>query len=84
VGQRHATEATHKGMVAFGNFRLLASGIILDQVSRKAVAVCRDQSGIDQKCVTKFLRKAFADVKENEGKNSDSAKKDISAEQVKK
>ncbi len=77
-------EATRNGIVAFGNFRLLASGIILDQVSKKAVAVCRDQSGIDHKCVAKFLRKAFADVKENEGKNSVSAKKDISTEQVKK
>ena len=64
VGQRHAMEATRKGIVPFGNFRLLASGVILDYASKKAVAVCRDQSGIDQKCVAKFLRKAFADVKE--------------------
>src|SRR5208283_2524238 len=84
VGQHHAIEATRNGSMTFGNFKLFASGVILDFVSGKTVAYCNDRGRVDHKCVANFLRKTFAGISEGSKSASGSAKGDASKEKIKK
>ena len=84
VGQHHAIEATRKGIMTFGNFKLFASGVILDFVSGKTVAYCNDKGSVDHKCVTSFLRKTFAGISGGSKSASGTAKGDVSKEKIKK
>jgi len=84
VGQQHAIEATRKGIMTFGNFKLFASGVILDFVSGKTVAYCNDKGSVDHKCVASFLRKTFAGISGESKNASGSAKGDASKETIKK
>ncbi len=83
-GQHHAIEATRKGIMTFGNFKLFASGVILDFVSGKTVAYCNDKGSVDHKCVANFLRKTFVGISGESKNASGSAKGDASKETIKK
>jgi hypothetical protein len=60
VAQHHAAKATTDGIATFGNFKLLANGVILDSESGKVLVNCNDKGGVDHKCVANFLRKTVA------------------------
>ena len=84
VGQHHAIEATRNGSMTFGNFKLFASGVILDFVSGKTVAYCNDRGRVDHKCVANFLRKTFVGISGKNITGSVSGKGDASKEKIKK
>ena len=60
LAQYHAGKATTDGVAIFGNFKLLANGVIRDSGSGKVLANCNDKIGVDHKCVANFMRKKFA------------------------
>ena len=70
--------------MTFGNFKLFASGAILDSVSGKLVAYCNDKGSVDHKCVANFLRKTFAGISGESKNGSVSGKGDPSKEKIKK
>jgi hypothetical protein len=57
VAQHHAEKAATDGIATFGNFKLLANGVILDLESGKVLVNCNDKGGVGRKCVADFLRK---------------------------
>jgi len=60
LAQHHAGKAAIDGVATFGNFKLLANGVIRDSGSGKVLATCNDRLGVDRKCVANFLRKTVA------------------------
>jgi hypothetical protein len=60
LAQHHAGKASTDGVSTFGNFKLLANGVIRDSGSGKVSAKCNDKGGVDHKCVANFLRKTVA------------------------
>ena len=74
VAQHHAVKATTDGIATFGNFKLLANGVILDSESGKVLVNCNDKGGVDRKCVANFLRKTVAGATGENKKGSVSEK----------
>lgn len=74
VAQRHVLKATTDGIATFGNFKLLANGVILDSESVKVLANCNDKGSVDHKCVANFLRKTVASVNSENKKGAVSQK----------
>jgi Bacterial SH3 domain len=77
VAQHHVTKATVDGLMIFGNFKLLANGVILDSAAGKLLVNCNKKGSVDNKCIADFLRKTVAgsDNKNKEGAVSKKATK---------
>jgi Bacterial SH3 domain len=62
VAQHHVTKASLDGMFVFGNFKLLANGVVLDAEAGKLLVNCNKKGSVDNKCIADFLRKTVAGI----------------------
>jgi hypothetical protein len=84
VGQHHAQKAAVDGFITFGNFKLLANGVILNSESGQMLVNCNAKGGIDHKCVASFLVKTVTGASAERKTGSVSPKVAASKEEIRK